>query len=144
MILHRDSAGRRDAGIPDVPYALAAFIPMTSRTASTRAGNPRGSRLWPFFFVKFEANVTPRRKSTHFCLLPPATKLGQGYVFTRVCDSVHGGGPALVHAGIPPLGVDTPRKKPGRPPPVCMLGDIRNMRAVRILLECILVSEIVL
>ena len=23
-------------------------------------------------------------------LLPPATKLGQGYVFTRVCDSVHG------------------------------------------------------
>ena len=23
--------------------------------------------------------------------LPPATKLGQGYVFTRVCDSVHGG-----------------------------------------------------
>ena len=25
-------------------------------------------------------------------LLPPATKLGQGYVFTRVCDSVHGGG----------------------------------------------------
>ena len=25
-------------------------------------------------------------------LLPPATKLGQGYVFTRVCDSVHRGG----------------------------------------------------
>ena len=24
--------------------------------------------------------------------LPPATKLGQGYVFTRVCDSVHRGG----------------------------------------------------
>ena len=24
--------------------------------------------------------------------LPPATKLGQGYVFTGVCDSVHGGG----------------------------------------------------
>ena len=24
--------------------------------------------------------------------LPPATKLGQGYVFTTVCDSVHGGG----------------------------------------------------
>ena len=24
--------------------------------------------------------------------LPPATKLGQGYVFTRVCDSVQGGG----------------------------------------------------
>ena len=25
-------------------------------------------------------------------LLPPATKLGQGYVFTGVCDSVHRGG----------------------------------------------------
>ena len=39
-------------------------------------------------------------------LLPPATKLGQGYVFTRVCDS------ASVHAGILPTpclaGVDTP------------------------------------
>ena len=27
-------------------------------------------------------------------LLPPATKLGQGYIFTGVCDSVHGGGGA--------------------------------------------------
>ena len=26
-----------------------------------------------------------------FIFLPPATKLGQGYVFTRVCDSVHRG-----------------------------------------------------
>ena len=26
-----------------------------------------------------------------FLLLPPSTKLGQGYVFTRVCDSVHRG-----------------------------------------------------
>ena len=29
-----------------------------------------------------------------FCLLPPATKLGQGYIFTSVCDSVHRGGGA--------------------------------------------------
>ena len=34
--------------------------------------------------------------------LPPATKLGQGYVFTGVCDSVHRGVSASVHAGIPP------------------------------------------
>ena len=35
-------------------------------------------------------------------LLPPATKLGQGYVFTGVCDSVHKGGvSASVHTGIP-------------------------------------------
>ena len=32
--------------------------------------------------------------------LPPATKLGQGYVFTRVCDFVHGGGSAPLHAWI--------------------------------------------
>ena len=27
-----------------------------------------------------------------FIFLPPATKLGQGYIFTGVCDSVHRGG----------------------------------------------------
>ena len=37
---------------------------------------------------------------SHLLLLPPATKLGQGYVFTRVCDSVHRGVSAPVHAGI--------------------------------------------
>ena len=35
----------------------------------------------------------------------PQRSCGQGYVFTRVCDSVHGvggwGGSASVHAGIP-------------------------------------------
>ena len=50
---------------------------------------------------------------TSFVLLPPATTLGQGYVFTGVCDSVHRGVSASVHAGIPsgayiPLGADTP------------------------------------
>ena len=37
-------------------------------------------------------------------LLPPATKLGQGYVFTRVCDSVHGKGswyPTCIAGSIP-------------------------------------------
>ena len=28
----------------------------------------------------------------YYFLLPPATKLGQGYIFTGVCDSVNGGG----------------------------------------------------
>ena len=44
--------------------------------------------------------------------LPAATKLGQGNVFTGVCDSVHGGGvSASVHAGMPPPPprADTPR-----------------------------------
>ena len=55
--------------------------------------------------------------------LPPATKLGQGYVFTGMCDSVHGGVSASVHAGIPhppkqtppradtSQGADTPRSR---------------------------------
>ena len=37
-------------------------------------------------------------------ILPPATKLGQGYIFTGVCDSVHRGVSASVYAGIPGLG----------------------------------------
>ena len=54
--------------------------------------------------------------------LPPAMKLGQGYVFTRVCDSVHKGGFASVHAGIQPPGADppganTPRSRHLPPPP---------------------------
>ena len=41
------------------------------------------------------------------CLLPTATKLGQGYVFTRACDSVHGGGGVLV-PGVSGLGRSGP------------------------------------
>ena len=48
----------------------------------------------------------------NWSFLPAATKLGQGNVFTGICDSVHRGGGGLsasVHAGIPhPLGADTP------------------------------------
>ena len=32
--------------------------------------------------------------------LPPATKLGQGYIFTGVCDSVNGGGCLLRGRGV--------------------------------------------
>ena len=58
---------------------------------------------------------------TPFCQvsLPPATKLGQGYIFTGVCDSVHGGS-ASVHAGIPPPRPGTPQEQthtPGSRPP---------------------------
>ena len=41
--------------------------------------------------------------------LPPATKLGQGYVFTGVCDSVNKGGVCLSAClDTHPLGTDTP------------------------------------
>ena len=93
-------------------------------------------------------------------LLRPATKLWQCYVFMRVCDSVYSGGSASVHAGIDPPGADPPedtrktpqedpsRKTPprktsgGHPQEQCMLGDMGNKWAVRILLKCILVCTI--
>ena len=46
--------------------------------------------------------------------LPAATKLGQGNVFTGICDSVHGGWGwcSSVHTGIPPPRGDTPPADP--------------------------------
>ena len=90
-------------------------------------------------------------------LLPPATKLGQGNVFTGVCDSVNRGGLSQCMLGYhppreqappprsrhppweqaPPKKTDPPRSRP--PPAQSMLGDTVNARTVRILLECNLV-----
>ena len=78
--------------------------------------------------------------------------LRQGNVFTPVCHSVHQVPPTWLdilradtllgrhlRADIPPwpdtLRADTPREK-------YMLGDTGNKRALRILLECILVSHV--
>ena len=95
-------------------------------------------------------------------LLPPATKLGQGYIFTGVCGSVHTeggfmdsfggwcmvlfGGCVMVLGGCMVLGgMHGPRGRgfiwggwlhSGDPPGRLLL------RAVRILLECILVIVI--
>ena len=82
-----------------------------------------------------------------FVFLPPATKFGEGYVFTRVYDSVHRG----VSATMPPWEDSTPRQIPpwtdipqGDTPrethPLCSAcWDTVNKRPVRILLECNLV-----
>ena len=84
----------------------------------------------------------PLGSATDSSLLPPATKLGQGNVFTGVCDSAPGGsgrggvsllkGGCLLPGGSARCGgvplVETP---PGRP----------LLWAVRILLECILVNR---
>ena len=43
-----------------------------------------------------------------FVLLPAATKLGQGYVFTGVCDSVNGGGFCLSACWDTPLDREPP------------------------------------
>ena len=63
-------------------------------------------------------------------LLPAATKLGQGNIFTSVCLSMGGGVSASVHAGIPippdqahapqeqtPLQTRHTTPRPGTPPP---------------------------
>ena len=86
----------------------------------------------------------------------PQRSCGQGYVFTRVCDSVHRG---VLQAGRPqagrtiPLAERTPQTRqtppgPGRhptprpsPPPARRLQHMVNDRPVCILLECILVSN---
>ena len=89
--------------------------------------------------------------------LPPATKLGQGNIFRSVCQEFcsQGGVCTIACWDTPPPGpeADPPQEQrqtppdqrqtppPGADPPAqCMLGDTGNKRAVRILLECILVS----
>ena len=56
-----------------------------------------------------------------FHLLPPATKLGHFYIFTRVCDSIHRGR-GLLHCMLgytttPPPGTDTRHPPPEQKPP---------------------------
>ena len=77
--------------------------------------------------------------------LLPATKLGQGYIFTGICDSVHRGVclsacwdttpparqiPLLARRspqqGRPPPGKETPLARQPPPPMQCMLGDTVN------------------
>ena len=49
--------------------------------------------------------------------LPPATKLGQGYVFTGMCDSVQGGGLPQCMLGYHTPGADTPNRSRHPSPP---------------------------
>ena len=87
--------------------------------------------------------------------------LGQGNIFSSVCQEFCSGGSTTLHAGIPPRtkgrppgpdadppGANTPPPWSRPPPPwektppaQCMLGDTGNKRAVRILMECKLVWE---
>ena len=78
--------------------------------------------------------------------------LGQGNIFASVCHSVHGGGVCVSACweSRPPEADPPGQTPPGtrhpprcrHPPTQCMLGDKANTRAVRILLECILVHII--
>ena len=75
-------------------------------------------------------------------MLPSATKLQKGNVFTHVCGSVHGGWRSVWQTppGQTPPGQTRPGQTPSRqtpPPPRRPL-----QRTVRILLDCILVFRI--
>ena len=94
------------------------------------------TNLWTFYTVIFPTTfLSARRQFTStkvnfssigftlsekvlLCLiLPPATKLGQGYVFTGVCDSVNRGGRGCL---TPPKPTPTPPRDqhpPGPTPP---------------------------
>ena len=90
-------------------------------------------------------------------LYRPQRSCGQGNIFTPVCHSVHRGGSASVHAGIPPPlnqadpprtrqtppqdQADTPPDQADAPPRPGRLQHTVYERPVRILLECILVSS---
>ena len=91
----------------------------------------------------------------HRKLLPPATKLQQGNVFTSVCDSVHRGvsiqegslSEGVSVQGVSVQGGPCPRGVSVQRGGVCPSGGSLSgrspygyVRAVRILLECILVN----
>ena len=56
-------------------------------------------------------------------ILPPTMKLGQGYVLTGMCDSVHGGClPQCMMGYHTPLGTGTPTPRSRHPPGADTLG----------------------
>ena len=114
---------------------------------------------WKIFTGGFKADL--HRKTLDASFRPnfrhfyrPQRSCGQGYVFTRVCDSVNRGGGGV--SGEPPSGPRRnppdqadPPSAPGRPPLCTRQTPPRreeqqhtvNERPVRILLECILVKQ---
>ena len=90
-------------------------------------------------FLLLHSLPTMRSKTCLWLFLPPATKLGQGYIFTGICHSVNkegassrGVGGCFLLGGVCFL----PGGSGGDPPGRLLL------RAVRILLECILLLKI--
>ena len=111
--------------------------------------------LFPLLDSDSDSDLNSNSKPIDYIvLLPPATKLGQGYVFTCVCASVQGGGSPGPHPGgeVEGSGCGVSRPTP-RVSPSPHLGGIQHalrqtppkrwllLWAVCILLECILVQN---
>ena len=79
-----------------------------------------------FFFI-ITSLFLYREVVTLLVLLLPATKLGQGYIFTGIHDSVHGG-VSSVHAGIPPHTPPPPARQttPGKADPLARNPPLRS------------------
>ena len=106
------------------------------------------SRLWDskvkllppdYQFIAVAHQGFPRQGAN--LLLLPATKLGQGNIFRSVCQEFCSQGVLLRHSPSQEQAPPHPHPGAGTPPEQCMLGDTGNKRAVRILLECILVYQ---
>ena len=144
------------AGVCGCSWGEGGSVCGIRRDTEIRSMSGRYASYWNAFllFNNNTGRIYPRHPCTRlpgdtfltFSCLPPATKLRQGNVFTLVCHSVHGQGVAYTTPGadtppteqMHPRGADIPPRS--RPPPAqCMLRDTGNKRAIRILLECILV-----
>ena len=111
------------------------------------------------FFNEVKTTLAENKTGQTYFLINfyrPQRSCVQGYVFTRVCDSVNRGGspenpPLGTKETLPRDQADPPRDqgepprdqahppRPRRPPPGRTLQHTVNERPVRILLECILV-----
>ena len=69
-----------------LPQCMLRYPPPGTRHPTGTSPPPQSSACW-------EIRSTSGRYASYWnaILLPPTTKLGQGYVFTHVCDSVHRG-----------------------------------------------------
>ena len=92
---------------------LKRFFPLHSTSRDTGQVErmldflPAHPQLWVATVGYYFLLLKMERTMKHL-IFTAATKLGQGYVFTRVCDYVNGGGLPPLHAGIHPIGTRPP------------------------------------
>ena len=159
MILITGGSASVHAGIPLTPFPLGpGRPPPQTRQAPGPGRHPGQTRQAPLppgpgrhtpppqSRAYLEIRSTSGRYASYWnaILLPSATKLGQGYIFTGICDSFHRYPPPPEQAGR--QAHTPPTRQAGRPPPPekSILGDTVNEQAVCILLEYNLVGSVLI